>query len=122
MGTEKDWRSWVRLMMMLGAIFLFQYVFHMWASWAYAWALLAPTSIGIAQVVYGKQKNRDGLVKNGTNLIEIGLTMFIIFFIFFELLLNISGKNLIPFGLPAFPVALIVLGLFVILRAILRKK
>ncbi|NMB61746.1 MAG: hypothetical protein GYA18_05330 [Chloroflexi bacterium] len=110
------------MMMMLGAIFLFQYVFNMWASWAYAWALLAPTSIGIAQVIYGKQKNRDGLVKNGTNLIEIGLTMFIIFFIFFELLLNISDKNLIPFGLPAFPVALIALGLFVILRAILRKK
>lgn len=110
------------MMMMLGAIFLFQYIFDMWASWVYVWALLAPTSIGIAQVVYGKQKSRNSLVKNGKNLIEVGLTMFIVFFIFFELMLNISGKNLIPFGLPAFPVALIALGIFIILRAILRSK
>jgi len=110
------------MMMALGIIFLLQQIFDMWASWAYAWALLAPTSIGVAQVIYGKQHNRDSLVKNGKGLIEVGLTMFFIFFVFFELILNISGKDLIPFGLPAFPVALMVVGIFVILRAILRKK
>jgi hypothetical protein len=110
------------MLMALGILFLLQHIFDMWASWAYAWALLAPTSIGVAQVIYGKQCKRDSLVKNGKGLIEVGLTMFFIFFVFFELILNISGKNLIPFGLPAFPVALIVLGIFVILRAILRTK
>ncbi len=94
----------------------------MWASWAYAWALIAPTSIGVAQVIFGKQHNRDSIVKNGKGLIEVGLTLFLVFFVFFELILNISGKNLIPFGLPAFPVALIVLGVFVILRSVLKKK
>lgn len=110
------------MMMALGIIFLLQQLFDMWASWAYAWALLAPTSIGVAQVIFGKQQNRASIVKNGKGLIEVGLTMFFIFFVFFELILNISGKNLIPAGLPAFPVALIVVGIFVILRTILRKK
>ena len=110
------------MMMALGLIFLLQQLFDMWASWAYAWALLAPTSIGVAQVIYGKRQNRASIVKNGKGLIEAGLTMFFIFFVFFELILNISSKNLVPAGLPAFPVALIVVGIFVILRAVLRKK
>lgn len=110
------------MMAALGVIFLLQQMLNMWASWAYAWALLAPTSIGVAQVIFGKQHNRDSLVKNGKGLIEVGLTLFFIFFVFFELILNISGKNFIPFGVPAFPVALIVLGIFVIVRSVLRKK
>ncbi len=110
------------MMMALGVIFLVQILFNMWASWAYAWALLAPTSIGIAQVVFGKQHDRKGLVKNGKRLIDVGLTMFFFFFVFFEILLNISRKNLVPDILPAFPTALIVLGIFVILRSVIRKK
>jgi hypothetical protein len=94
----------------------------MWASWSYTWALLAPTSIGLAQIVYGKNKNRDALVENGNKLVEVGLTLFFVFFIFFEVLFNVSGKNLIPFGLPAFPVALILLGVFVMVRAYVRSK
>ncbi len=110
------------MMMALGFIFLLQSALNMWASWAYAWTLLAPTSIGIAQVIFGRQHDRDALVKNGNRLIEIGLTMFFIFFVFFELLLNISGKNLIPAGLPTFPITLVVLGLFIVVRSILRRR
>jgi len=110
------------MMMALGGIFLVQILLNMWASWAYAWALLAPTSIGIAQVVFGKQHNREKLVQNGKRLVDVGLTMFFFLFVFFEILFNISGKNLVPAILPAFPTALIVLGIFVILRAVLRKK
>ncbi|HAF61655.1 MAG TPA: hypothetical protein DCK95_04955 [Anaerolineaceae bacterium] len=110
------------MLMMLGTIFFLQQVLHMWASWTYAWALFAPTSIGIAQIVYGKRRNRNSLVRNGNKLVEVGLTLFIIFFIFFEVMLNVSGKNLVPFGLPAFPVALILLGVFVMLRAFLQSK
>lgn len=110
------------MLMMLGTIFFLQQVLHMWASWSYVWALLAPTSIGIAQIAYGKKQNRDALVKNGNRLVEVGLTLFLVFFIFFEVMLNVSGKNLIPFGLPAFPVALILLGVFVMVRAFLRSR
>lgn len=108
--------------MMLGVMFFFQQTLDMWASWSYSWALLAPTSIGIAQMVYGKQRDRDGLVRNGRKLVEVGLTLFVVFFVFFEVLLNVSGKNLIPFDLPAFPVALILLGIFVMVRTLFRSK
>lgn len=110
------------MMMMLGIIFLLQQILNMWASWAYVWALLAPTSIGIAQVVYGKQRRRDSLVQNGKNLIEVGFTLFFVFFVFFEVILNVSQKMFMPFGLPRFPVALIILGIFVIVRALIRSK
>lgn len=121
-ARAEGWAIFGSMMVALGIVFLLQQLLDMWASWAYAWALIAPTSIGVAQVIFGKQHNRDSIVKNGKGLIEVGLTLFLVFFVFFELILNISGKNLIPFGLPAFPVALIVLGVFVILRSVLKKK
>jgi len=105
----------------LGLMFLVQSVFDVWASWAYAWALLAPTSIGFSQIIYGSSKGQDSIVKTGRRLVNIGLTIFVIGFIFFELVLNISGISL-PFGLPTIPVALILIGLFILIRAIFSKR
>jgi hypothetical protein len=110
------------MMTTLGMLFFLQSVFNMWASWAYAWSLLAPTSIGAAQVIYGMRKNRDNLMENGKKLMQVGLTMFVIFFIFFEIILRISGINFIPFGLPAIPVGLILLGFVIVLRAFFNRK
>ena len=37
----------------LGLVFLMQMITGFWASWAYIWALIAPTSIGLSQILYG---------------------------------------------------------------------
>src|SRR5262245_8253962 len=50
---------------MTGAILLFQNTFDLYASWAYAWALVAPTSIGLAKLVYGVQRGLGDQVKSG---------------------------------------------------------
>ena len=43
---------------MVGTILLFQNTFDYFQSWAYAWALVFPTSVGVGQLIYGSIKNR----------------------------------------------------------------
>jgi hypothetical protein len=106
----------------LGALFLAQSITGLWASWAYAWALVAPTSVGFAQMIYGERKGRDAIVQSGRRLVNIGLTIFAVGFVFFELILGISGFGLGRFGLPVFPMMLIFLGLVILVRSYLRSR
>lgn len=106
----------------LGGLFLVQSLTDFWASWAYAWSLVAPTSIGLSQWIFGTVKRNDSMVSHGQQLVKVGLTIFAIGFIFFELVLGIDGFSLTRFGLPALPIALIVVGVFILLQALLVKK
>ncbi|NPV42130.1 MAG: hypothetical protein HPY72_12425 [Anaerolineae bacterium] len=106
----------------LGALFLAQSITGLWASWAYAWALVAPTSVGFAQMIYGERKGRDAIVQSGRRLVNIGLTILAVGFVFFELILGISGFGLGRFGLPVFPMMLIFVGLVILVRSYLRNR
>ena len=106
----------------LGLLFLAQSISGWWASWAYAWALIAPTSVGVSQLLYGQHQHRDEIVKSGRRLIKIGLTMFAIGFVFFELVLGISGFGLKRLGLPVFPMMLIFTGLLVLVNSMRRNR
>lgn len=107
------------LLTALGLVFFAQSVTNLWASWAYAWALVAPTSVGVSQMIFGMHKNRDTIVKSGRRLANIGLTIFTIGFVFFELILGVSGYG---FGLPVFPMILIFVGLFILVRSFMRNR
>jgi len=106
----------------LGGLFLFQSITGFWASWAYAWSLVAPTSIGLSQWIFGSIKKNDSLVTSGQQLMRVGLTIFAIGFTFFEIILSISGFGLEQFGLPVIPIALIAIGIFILIRALVVKK
>jgi len=110
------------ILTMLGAVFFTQSVTGLWASWAYAWALVAPTSIGISQILYGTSKNREMIVQSGKRLANLGFFMFSIGFVFFELILGISGFGLRRLGLPTFPMILIFAGLVIIVRSFARNR
>jgi len=110
------------ILTMLGAVFFTQSVTGLWASWAYAWALVAPTSIGISQILYGTSKNREMIVQSGKRLANLGFIMFAIGFVFFELILGISGFGLRRLGLPTFPMILIFAGLVIIVRSFARNR
>ena len=110
------------ILTMLGIVFLVQSTTGWWASWAYAWALIAPTSVGFAQIVYGTRKDRDAIVQSGNRLVNIGLTMFAIGFVFFELILGVSGFGLRRFGLPVFPMMLIFAGLVIVFRSFKKNR
>ena len=95
----------------VGLILLYQNVTGHWATWAYAWALVAPTSVGLGKVLYGALKNRPELVQTGARVAATGIGMFLIGLIFFELIIGISGFGLGPLG---WPLALIGLGVLLL--------
>jgi hypothetical protein len=83
---------------MTGLVLLWQNTFNHWASWAYAWALIAPTSIGLGLLAYGALRSRKDLVRSGTRVAVVGLIIFLSAAAFFELLIGISGFGLQPVG------------------------
>ncbi len=102
---------------MVGSILLFQNVTGLWATWAYAWALIAPTSIGLGLLVWGAVKGHQDKVKEGLNLAGIGLVIFFVAGAFFELVVGLSGFGLGPLALP---LLLIGLGIVLILVNLVR--
>lgn len=97
----------------VGLILLFQNTTNQWATWAYVWALVAPTSIGLGLVLYGSIKGHPTSVTNGSNLIKIGLGIFLVGAVFFELIIGISGFGL---GNVGWPILLIALGVLLLFR------
>jgi hypothetical protein len=104
------------LITMVGLILFFQRVTDWWSSWSYAWALVAPTSLGLGQMAYGLVKGQPAIVRSGTKLATIGFILFLAFGFFFELIIGINGFGL---GRWAWSVFLIGLGVLMLLRAIL---
>lgn len=98
---------------MVGAILAFQNLTDTWASWAYAWALVAPTSLGMGQWLYGAVKNRPELVKSGKDVTKVGLGMFVVAAVFFEFIIGINGHGMGRFG---WPLLLIAFGFFLLIR------
>ena len=94
---------------MVGAILLYQNIFDYFESWAYAWPLVVPTSIGVGQIIYGSIKNREGTARTGIGLSVAGLIIFIALALFFELVLGfISGHGI---GLSGFGWSALLIGL-----------
>lgn len=100
----------------VGLILAYQSATEHWTSWAYAWALIAPTSVGAAMLLWGIFHGRGDLVRQGLSGLGVGLVLFIVGFAFFEGVLNLGGeRGLAPLGRQALPVALIVAGVLVVL-------
>ena len=104
-----------------GVILLVQNTFDIYASWAYAWALVVPTSIGLAKLVYGGLHRMQDQVKGGLNLAGIGLAIFVLGGIFFELVIGINGLQFSGASL-CWPVLLIGLGVVLLLSSLLRSR
>jgi hypothetical protein len=104
---------------MTGALLFYQNITGHWQSWAYAWALVAPTSIGLGQMVYGAARRQPDLVRLGTRLVVIGGAIFLVGAFFFELIVGISGFGLGGFG---WPLLLIGLGVIWLLATFMRMR
>lgn len=72
---------------MTGLILLFQSVIGNFESWAYAWALVFPTAVGIGLIVSGAWSSDQPLVQKGIRWTSIGVIMFLVMGAFFELLI-----------------------------------
>ncbi|OGO04389.1 MAG: hypothetical protein A2Y73_04215 [Chloroflexi bacterium RBG_13_56_8] len=104
---------------MVGLLLFYQNATGHWQSWAYAWALVAPTSIGLAQIIYGLVKGLDSVVASGRRIATVGIIIFLGGAAFFELVIGISGFGLGGIG---WAVLLIGAGVLFLLRAILTGR
>ena len=95
----------------IGSILYYQNATGKWETWAYAWALI-PGFVGIGSVIAGiLGDNPRQSFRNGLNLILISAVLFAIFYAIF------GGGPWAAF----WPVLLIALGLWLLVRAILRR-
>ncbi len=98
---------------MTGLLLLYQNTFDHWESWAYAWALVMPTSIGIGLAIYGSWIEDQKLVNRALQITMFGFGGFLVMGAFFELVLNISDSLVSTIIWPAL---LILGGLYLIRR------
>jgi hypothetical protein len=98
---------------MVGLLLLYQVIFNHFESWAYAWALIFPTSVGIGLMINGGWSDDERLIHNGLRWAGIGIAIFVVLGVFFELILNISGSYV---GRIVWPMALIGFGAYLLMR------
>jgi hypothetical protein len=93
----------------VGLVLAMQDATGTYASWSYAWALVAPGSVGVTLVLFGLTHRRGDLLDAGLRTTATGLGLFIGFGLFFENVLNIdslSSDNAMRDALPILAVAL----------------
>jgi hypothetical protein len=100
----------------LGIVLGIQNGFDLFATWAYAWALIAPGGVGLGMWLQGMVTGSPGLRANGVRLMGMGALLFLGFAAFFEGLLHISGRDFGPVGQAFLPAVLILFGLLLLVR------
>ena len=96
----------------VGGLLYYQNATGDWASWAYAWTLL-PAFVGVGLILSGVLSgNSRGGFSSGLTLLIISAVLFAIFSSF------LGGSTSL---LQYWPIILILIGLAVIIRAILRR-
>ena len=107
---------------MLGLVLAYQSSSGDWASWAFAWALVAPGGVGLGLYLQALRDRDPVMLRRGRTLMFIAVLIFIIGFVFFESILGISGTDYGVFGKAALPGLLIVIGIILLVRSIQRTR
>jgi len=106
---------------MAGMILLYQNTADHFESWAYAWALVFPTSTGLGRMIYGSLKGSKEIVVNGGRSALIGAALFVVGAFFFELVVGISGFGL-GLGRFGWPLGLVIMGLLLLVGGFLYRR
>ena len=96
----------------IGLILFSQNITGNFESWAYTWALI-PAASGLGMVIMSNMNDNFAMQEKGYKAMKAGLSMFLVFGVFFELFIFRSWMNS---GLLAYvlPIALIVGGLYIL--------
>lgn len=103
----------------VGLILLFQNTFNVWESWAYAWALIFPTAVGVGILIHGIWGGDPKAVREGKNMAIVGLMILVVAGAFFELVLNIGGRGSGGIVRIAWPAVLVIIGAYLLARNLL---
>jgi hypothetical protein len=101
----------------VGLVLAVQNLTGLWATWAYAWALVGPGATGVGLAGYGLAHGDRELVRGGLRSIGVGLALFVGFGLVFEGVIGLSGEPLLtgdagPYVLIGAGAVLLALGLF----------
>jgi hypothetical protein len=110
------------ILTMVGLVLAYQNSTQNWSSWAYAWALVAPGGVGVGLFLQGLRERSSGMIRQGRSLMFIAALIFMVGFVFFESILNISGMNDQPVVRGALPALLIVIGILLLARSIQNSR
>jgi hypothetical protein len=106
----------------VGLILLLQNATHLWWTWVYAWALVAPGAVGIGFALQGLLQRRGWMVRVGLINLVAGLVVFLLLAALFELVFGLSGERFNPVGRVVIPAALILLGLALVASSLLSRR
>jgi hypothetical protein len=104
----------------VGAILAFQNATGLWATWAYAWALVGPGGTGLGMLGYGLAHRDATLITGGSRSLLSGIGLFLAFGLFFEGVIGLSGAPFLSTDLG--PVVLIAIGVTVLAFGFLRGR
>jgi hypothetical protein len=106
----------------VGLLLAFQEATGAWASWAYAWALVAPGSVGVTLSAYGLLHRRWDLLDAGLRTAAVGLGLFVGFGLFFENVIGIDTDHQSTVLRDALPAMAIALGVLIVLMNLLPRR
>lgn len=107
------------VIMTIGVILFIQNVFGIWSTWTYAWALII-SGAGVGLVIFGYWSQLPDLSRAGRVVIIIGLALFLIFGLFFELGATLLGMDS-PGGI-VWALVLILVGVYFVVAPALRGR
>jgi hypothetical protein len=110
------------ILTMVGLVLAYQNSTGHWTSWAYAWALVAPGGVGLGLFLQGIRERNPGLIRQGRSLMFIALLIFMVGFVLFESIFNISNINDLPVVKAALPALFILIGVLLLARSIQNSR
>ena len=103
----------------VGAVLAVQAATGTYASWAYAWAIVAPGGVGAGLLLYGLLAHRGDIARGGLGSLVSGVVLFLIGFLFFEGVLHLNGTRFANLTDIAVPIVIMGIGAGVLAAAII---
>jgi hypothetical protein len=102
---------------MVGVVLAVQDAYDLYQTWAYAWALVAPGGVGAGLTIYGALTRRGEDFRGGLGALGVGLIIFLVGFLFFEGVIDLSNGRFGGLTNVAVPLVLVGIGVIVLLGA-----
>ncbi len=103
------------LLLSVGLLLAFQDATDSYESWAYAWALIAPGSVGATLFLFGLTHARMDLIDSGLRTAAVGIGLFIGFGLFFENVIGLGEGSHTTALRDAMPFLAVAMGVVIVL-------
>ena len=105
----------------VGLILAFQNSTDSYSSWAYAWSLVAPGSVGMTMSLWAALHRRGDLLDAGLRTWASGVGLFVGFGLFFVNIIRIDGGNEPQILRMGFPFLAVFLGVLIVIISLLPR-